>query len=129
MVLRVVVLPAPLEPMSVTISPLRDLEVDALERVDLAVVGVDVRSAAGASSPSAAVAGSAAVAATRAHVADAPRYASMTLGSARTSCRRALGDPLAVIEHGIRSRDAHHHAHVVLDEQDREAQVVAQTPR
>ena len=41
-VLRVVVLPAPLAPMSVTISPSADGQRDALEGVDVAVVGVDV---------------------------------------------------------------------------------------
>ena len=39
---RVVVLPAPLAPMSVTISPRLDGERHAAERADVAVVGVDV---------------------------------------------------------------------------------------
>ena len=38
----VVDLPAPLEPISVTISPSSTVERDALERLDVAVVGVDV---------------------------------------------------------------------------------------
>ena len=36
-----VVLPAPLAPISVTISPSADVEVDALQRLDLAVEGLD----------------------------------------------------------------------------------------
>ena len=38
----VVDLPAPLEPISVTLSPSSTVERDALERLDVAVVGVDV---------------------------------------------------------------------------------------
>src|SRR5204862_62122 len=34
---------------------------------------------------------------------------------------RALGDDLAVVEHGDPITDAHHDPHVVLDEQDRQA--------
>ena len=41
-VFSVVVLPAPLAPMSVTISPSLDGERDALERLDRAVVDVQV---------------------------------------------------------------------------------------
>ena len=41
-VLSVVVLPAPFAPMSVTISPSRDLEADALDRLDAAVVDVQI---------------------------------------------------------------------------------------
>ena len=48
----VVDLPAPLEPISVTISPCVDLERDALERLDRAVEGVDVLDAQDGSSPS-----------------------------------------------------------------------------
>ena len=39
---------------------------------------------------------------------------------------RALGDALAVVEHGDAVADAHDHAHVVLDEQDGQAQLGAQ---
>ena len=39
---------------------------------------------------------------------------------------RALGDPLAVVEHGDALADAHDDAHLVLDEQDGDAQVVAE---
>ena len=42
MVLSVVVLPAPFDPMQGDDLALPHLEIDALERVDLAVVGVDV---------------------------------------------------------------------------------------
>ena len=40
--------------------------------------------------------------------------------------RRALGDLLAVVEHGDLLGDAHDDLHVVLDEQDREVLLVAQ---
>ena len=40
--------------------------------------------------------------------------------------RAALGDLLAVVEHGDVLRDAHDHLHVVLDQQDRHAALVAQ---
>ena len=42
MVLSVVDLPAPFAPMRVTISPSSTVDRDALEGVDVAVVGVDV---------------------------------------------------------------------------------------
>ena len=45
----------------------------------------------------------------------------MTFGIAADLVRRALGDPLAVIEDGDPVADAHDDAHVVLDEQDRQA--------
>ena len=50
----------------------------------------------------------------------------MTRGFARTSCGLALGDLLAVVEHGDALGDAHDDLHVVLDEQDREAALLAQ---
>ena len=42
MVRKVVVLPAPLAPIRVTISPGSTREGDALQRLDVAIVGVDV---------------------------------------------------------------------------------------
>ena len=44
----------------------------------------------------------------------------MTRGLLPHLLRRALGDLLAVVEHGDLLRDAHDDLHVVLDEQDRE---------
>ena len=40
--------------------------------------------------------------------------------------RRALGDLLAVVEDGDPLADAHHHLHVVLDQQDGQLELVAQ---
>ena len=40
--------------------------------------------------------------------------------------RRSLGDPLPVVEHGHPFRHVHHDLHVVLDEQDRQVEVLAQ---
>ena len=40
----------------------------------------------------------------------------------------SLGDLLAVVEHGDPIADAHHHLHVVLDQQDRDAELVADRP-
>ena len=68
----VVDLPAPFEPMSVTISPSSTVQADAAQRVDGAVVGVDVLELEQRH-------GQASSAAPR------PRYASMTRGLARTS--------------------------------------------
>ena len=42
MVFSVVLLPAPFDPISVTISPRFDLDGDALERVDVPVERVDI---------------------------------------------------------------------------------------
>ena len=50
----------------------------------------------------------------------------MTFGFARTSCGRALGDLLAVVEHRDVVGDVHDDLHVVLDEQDRDAALGAQ---
>ena len=47
----------------------------------------------------------------------------MTFGSRAHLFGRALGDLLAVIEHRDAVADAHDHAHVVLDEQDRQSQL------
>ena len=43
MVISRVDLPAPLAPIRVTISPVLDLDVDAVQRLDVAVEGVDAR--------------------------------------------------------------------------------------
>ena len=45
----------------------------------------------------------------------------MTLGSSRIVLRRAFGDLDAVVHHDDVVGDFHHHAHVVLDQQDRSA--------
>ena len=47
----------------------------------------------------------------------------MTRGFATDLLRRALGDLLAVVEDGDAVADAHDHLHVVLDEQDGQAQL------
>ena len=50
----------------------------------------------------------------------------MTRGLLRTSAGSALGDLLAVVEHRDVLGDAHHDLHVVLDQHDRHAALVAQ---
>ena len=50
----------------------------------------------------------------------------MTFGSRADLVRRALGDLLAVVEDGDPVADAHDDPHVVLDQQDRQAEVAAQ---
>ena len=55
-----------------------------------------------------------------------PRYASITRSFFWISLRRALGDLLAVVEHGDAVGDAHDDAHVVLDQQHRQPALVAQ---
>ena len=50
----------------------------------------------------------------------------MTRGLSRTAGGLALGDLLAVVEHRDLLGDAHDDLHVVLDEQDRQAALVAQ---
>src|SRR5881628_2899207 len=60
-----------------------------------------------------------------------PRVIEAYLGHARVGldvARRALGDLLAVVEHGDAVRDLHHHPHVVLDEDDGEAQLADEPP-
>ena len=47
----------------------------------------------------------------------------MTRGFALDLGGQALGDLLAVVQHGDVVGDLHDHAHVVLDEQDGEAEV------
>ena len=47
----------------------------------------------------------------------------MTFGLRADLVRRALGDLLAVVEDGDPVADAHDHPHVVLDEQDRQAEL------
>ena len=93
---------------------LLDLHRDALERLDVAVVGVDVvdleqRHRPSPPPPRPACRGRPRRRAGRAH-----------LGG------RALGDLLAVVEHGDVLGDPHDELHVVLDEEDREAALVAQ---
>ena len=50
----------------------------------------------------------------------------MTFGSSRISAGVAFGDALAVVEDGDAVADPHDDAHVVLDEEDREAELVAE---
>ena len=83
---------------------------DALQRLDRAVVGMDVRNFE------------------QGHHACFPRYASITPGSARTTAGSTFGDLLAVVEHGDALGDAHHDLHVVFDQQDRQLQVVPHRP-
>ena len=52
----------------------------------------------------------------------------MTFGLARTSAGVSLGDDLAVVEDGDPVADAHDHPHVVLDEQDRQAELAPEAP-
>ena len=52
----------------------------------------------------------------------------MTFGSVGDLLRRALGDLAAEVEHDDLVGDAHHHRHVVLDEQHRQLELVAQPP-
>ena len=47
------------------------------------------------------------------------------MGSLRTKLGRAVGDLLAVVEHDDVVGDLHHHAHVVLDEEDRDLVLAA----
>ena len=109
----VVDLPAPFEPMRVTISPSSTVEGHAAQGMDRAVVGVDVveleqghRQASAAPRPEVRL--------------DDPRVGA-DLG------RRALGDDLAVVEDGDPVADAHDHPHVVLDEQDGQPELGPET--
>ena len=102
----VVVLPAPLEPISATSSPGRDRQRHALQGPDVAVADVDVGRAQ----------------ACRA----CPRYAAMTSGLART----AAGSPSAIEPPVVEDLDpvaqVHDQRDVVGDEDDRDPQLVAQ---
>ena len=49
----------------------------------------------------------------------------ITAGSARTSAGAAVGDLAAVVEHDDVVGDAHHDAHIVLDQQDADPLLVA----
>ena len=116
MVLSVVVLPAPLAPMSVTISPVVHGQGDAPQGVDAAVVGVevgDLEQGHGQAESAAAAAAAGAVPPRRlAQVGFDDALVALDLGW------RALGDALTVVEDGDALGDAHHHAHLVLDEED-----------
>ena len=87
-----------------------DLEGDALDGVDVAVVDVHVLDFEKAHWPSSFL---------------RPRYASMTVGSLLDLLRRALGDDAAVVEHADALADAHDQAHVVLDEHHGDLELVA----
>ncbi len=117
---------------------LAHLQRDTLDRVDGAVVGVDVvhiedqRLAVAATGGRPARLGSRGglgLAAGLAHADDRLR-AQVRLDHARILLhlfRRALGDLLAVVEHGHALGDAHHHLHVVLDEEHRQPELVPET--
>ena len=98
---------------------LLDLERDALDRGDVAVVDVDVVDLSIGSLSRPGRVGRVAFVLIR----DAPsspvlpRYASITRSSVRISSRPALGDLRAVVEHGDVLGDAHHDLHVVLDQE------------
>ena len=127
-VIIVVDLPAPLAPISVTISPFVDVDVDALERLDLAVEGLDAAQLQGAAG---------APAGDRAHCSSSFSIAShfLFVGDAEIGGddlrivahlrRRAVGDLDAVVEHDDMVGNLHHDRHVVLDQQDRGVVVVA----
>ena len=53
----------------------------------------------------------------------------MTLRVRADLVGRALGDLLAVVEDGDPVADAHDHPHVVLDEQDRQAELACAAGR
>ena len=105
----VVVLPAPLAPRTATICALGDLERHPAERLNRPVAGLD------------AVERRAADAVT---LVGTPRYASITAGIGLHLRGRAGGDLATEAEHVDEVRDAHHEAHVVLDEQDRQRALV-----
>ena len=103
----VVDLPAPLEPIRVTTSPSLDVERDPLQRLDRAVMGVDLLDLQ------------------QCHQCLLPE---VRLDHARVGPdlgRWPLRDLLAVVEHRDPLGDAHHDLHVVLDQQDRELELVA----
>ena len=135
-VLRVVLLPAPLPPIRVTISPSVDVERDPLEGMDVAVVACGRRRRRGAAiCHQAAPVGGAAGSRRRRLGGAAPRpkrpAAEVGLDHPRVAldlARRALGDLQPVVEDGDPLRDAHHDPHLVLDEQDGDAQLAAQAP-
>ena len=99
---------------------------DALQGMDIAVIGVDVlnfehrhgntlRLGRRGGLPLAEAAGRA-----------PPEIGLDDFGVVLDLRRSPLGDLLAEIQHGDRLRDAHDHAHLVLDEQDGDSQLVAQ---
>ena len=113
MVCSVVDLPAPFEPMRVTISPSSTVKLTPAGRGCRRSRCGRPRARAGPRAPPSRVA------------APRPRYASMTRGLAgpRRACpRRAL----AVVEDGDPVADAHDDPHVVLDEQDGQAELGSQ---
>ena len=145
--LRVVLLPAPLPPMRATISPCADLEADPAQGVDAAVVRVDVldredRRRGRVHQASVPARRRRPVGRRLVGIASRSRSAprrpgglgggvasEIGLDDARILLdllRRPLGDLAAVVEDGDLLGDAHDHPHLVLDEQDRDAQVAAQ---
>ena len=62
------------------------------------------------------------------HRASFPRYAAITFGIVPDLIRGPFGDLLAVVEHGNALADAHDDLHVVLDEQNGEAEFLLREP-
>src|SRR5918994_681884 len=105
----VVDLPAPLEPISVTTSPSSTCSVTPLSAsMEPYAVTISSTSSSGIRSPL------------------LPEVGLDDLRVVAHLHRLALGDLLAVVEHRDLLGDAHHHLHVVLDEEDRDPLVVAQ---
>src|SRR5829696_6407238 len=106
---NVVDLPAPLEPISVTTSPSSTLSVMPLSAsIEPYAVTMSFTSSSGIA------------------LALLPQVGLDDLRVVADRLRLALGDLLAVVEHRHLLGDSHDHLHVVLDQQDRHAQVVAQ---
>ena len=105
-----VVLPAPLAPSRVRIMPLVEAETDAVQRLVLAVQGVEPldleHHGRGSSRPGAEIGAD--------HL-----FVLLHLG------RRALGDLAAEIERDDLVRDRHHQVHVMLDQQHGDLPLVA----
>ena len=111
----VVVLPAPLRPSSVTTSPARDVERDAVQDVRLAVPRVAGRAPRAAAPPPALAA---ALGSAR-QAWPAPRYACDDVGVLRHRRVVALRQHLAAREHGDVIGQRRHDRQVVLDHQHR----------
>ena len=94
-------------------SPSSTHEIDPLDRRDGAVRDLEPVELEGAARPSNRRCGPAAVVARR-RARGRPRS---PRSSSRIVFGRALGDLAAVVEHRDAVRDAHHHAHVVLDQE------------
>ena len=105
------VLPAPLGPRSATISPAPTVSVDAAQRAQVAVGGLEVAHLKHDAPPSR----------------SPPRYASMHGGIGGDRRRRALGDLLARAQHDEAAAEVHQRPHDVLDHQHGDARRAAAT--